>query len=124
MESVWLIASRNEHPWEETPAWELLAFADLPTLQALRKTADLHAPDVVLRVVIDGDHFQAAWGSAPVTGSLYQWEWRRASDRDAYYSEASWSGPARNASVQRKRRKAVCVWPPPERKVEGGAQAE
>jgi hypothetical protein len=119
MQSVWLIGERDQ-----STVYELLAFADLPTLQALRSTADLHSADVALSVVIDGDHFQSAWGSAPASGSLYQWEWQRAGERDAYYSEAKWSGPVRNANVHRKRRRAVCIWPPAIAKVEGKASGE
>ena len=101
--SVWEIGVRADDEVLGTCApfgWDLIAFADEETLQQLRAAPDLHRPDVRLRVVTDGDRFEPAWGDAALSGSLSDWEWRRVSEREAYYS-------AKGLETLRSRRKAV-----------------
>ena len=89
--------------------WDLLAFGDRAALDRLRGASDLRRADVLLRVVVDGNRFEAAWGGAGAGGSLLQREWREASERDAYYSEAFFAW-GRGHRIARIRRKAVCLW--------------
>jgi hypothetical protein len=90
--------------------WELVAFADVATLHYLRRAADLHRVDVLLRIVTDGDRFEIAWGALERSGSLFSWGWRRATESEAYYSEAHWARAPQSGDVERTRRKAACVW--------------
>ena len=90
--------------------WDLVAFADKPTLQRLRGALDLHRADVRLRVVVDGDRFEVAWGGPHAPGSLLQWDWCQPTKTEAYYSEARWAGAPEAGNVERMRRRAVCVW--------------
>jgi len=113
LQSIWTIGDRADGEVLDSHGpfdWDLVAFADEPTLHRLRKATDLHRPDVVLRVVTDGDRFEVAWGRRPVSGSLFQWDWRQATEKEAYYSEARWRAPAGTGSVERTRRRAACVW--------------
>jgi len=66
--------------------WDLLAFADAETLDRLREATDLHRSDIRLRVVVDGDRFEPAWGDPALAGSLSEWRWRRVSELEAFYS--------------------------------------
>ena len=95
IQSIWMIGDRadgdvldSHGPFE----WDLVAFADQPTLRRLRSATDLHRADVLLRVVTDGDRFEVPWGEQ-LSGSLYQWDWRQATETEAYYSEARWTLP-------------------------------
>jgi len=90
--------------------WDLVAFADAPALERIRAATHLHRRDVRLRVVTDGDRFGAAWGDAPASGSLFQWEWIETSPTEAFYSEARWHGAPQAATVERVRRRALCLW--------------
>jgi hypothetical protein len=111
--SIWVIGARAGGDMPDAQSsfdWELIAFADAATLRALRRATDLHRSDVLLRVVIDGDRFQVAWGPLHMSGSLFQWDWREASERQAYYSEARWTLPAGSGDVERVRRRASCLW--------------
>jgi hypothetical protein len=111
--SIWVIGACADAEMRDAASsfdWELIAFADVATLRALRRATDLHRPDVLLRVVIDGDRFQVAWGPLHMSGSLFQWDWREASERQAYYSEARWTLPAVSGDVERVRRRATCLW--------------
>lgn len=94
---------------------QLVAFADRPALIQLRNATDLHRGDALLRVVLDGDRFELAWGDLSMSGSLFQWDWCQASEHDAYYSEARWGDPMEAGNVNRTRRKAACVWTCPAR---------
>ncbi|HXZ94278.1 MAG TPA: hypothetical protein VEG36_15490 [Burkholderiales bacterium] len=87
--SVWEIGVRADDEVLGTCApfgWDLIAFADEDTLQQLRAATELHRPDVRLRVVLDGNRFEPAWGDAALSGSLSDWGWKRVSEREAYYS--------------------------------------
>jgi hypothetical protein len=111
--SIWVIGARAGGDMPDAQSafdWELVAFAEAATLRALRRATDLHRPDVLLRVVTDGDRFHVAWGPLHMSGSLFQWDWREASERHAYYSEARWTLPAGTGNVERVRRRAACVW--------------
>lgn len=113
MRSIWLIGSRADGGVLEARGpfdWDLVAFADTSTLRALRKATDLHRADALLRVVTDGDRFQVAWGPLHLSGSLFEWDWREASERQAYYSEVRWTLPAGTGDVERVRRRATCLW--------------
>jgi hypothetical protein len=113
MRSIWVIGNRANGEVLDSPRpidWDLVAFADMRTLRRLRKATDLHRVDVLLRVVIDGDRFEAAWGKLHVSGSLFQWDWCQANGNEAYYSEARWKGRVETGNVERTRRKAACVW--------------
>ena len=114
IDSIWTIGHRADgaEPLDPVGArgWDLVAFADKPTLRRLRGALDLHRADVRLRVVVDGDRFEPAWGGSPAAGSLRPWEWRQATRTEAYYSEARWVGAPGSANVERTRRKAACVW--------------
>ena len=113
--SIWAIGSRADGGILDAPGpfeWDLVAFADAATLRALRRATDLHRADVLLRVVTDGDRFEVAWGRPHICGSLFQWDWREATEREAYYSEARWTLPAGTGNVERVRRRAACLWRP------------
>jgi hypothetical protein len=119
--SIWMTGSRADGGAAELGSpfdWELVAFADEPVLRSLRQATDLHRADVLLRVVIDGDRFQVAWGPLHMSGSLFQWDWREASGQQAYYSEARWTVPAETGDVERVRRRAACLW----RRVSGAGE--
>ena len=92
---------------------ELLAFADGPTLQMLRRSDYLHRADVELLVVFDGNQFENAWGPRRLSGSLARWAWRPVTDRLAYYDESRWADHERDGGVVRVRRKAVLIWRAP-----------
>lgn len=88
--SVWEIGARADDEVLGTCApfgWDLIAFADEDTLQQLRAATELHRPDVRLRVVLDGNRFEPAWGDAALSGSLSEWGWKRVSEREAFYAE-------------------------------------
>lgn len=95
---------------DQAPACELLAFADLATLQRLRKCDDLHRRDIELFVVIDGDLFENAWGPRRLSGSLARWSWREVTPQCAYYDESRWAARTADGGVMRVRRRAVLVW--------------
>lgn len=95
--SVWEIGVRADDEVLGTCApfgWDLIAFADEDTLQQLRAATELHRPDVRLRVVLDGNRFEPAWGDAALSGSLFDWGWRRVNEREAFYSPEG-QGPLR-----------------------------
>lgn len=113
MRSIWMIGDRANGDVLDSPGpfdWDLVAFADMPTLHRLREATDLHRVDVLLRLVTDGDRFAIAWGKPHLSGSLLQWDWCQATEKEAYYSEARWKGPVGTGNVERTRRKAACVW--------------
>ena len=113
IQSIWAIGNRADGEVADLAGpfgWDLVAFADGATLRYLRNAADLHRADVLLRVVTDGDRFEAAWGKLQVSGSLFQWDWCQANGDEAYYSEARWKEGAQAGNVERTRRKATCLW--------------
>jgi hypothetical protein len=113
--AVWMIGERagSHAPLDAGPLmWDLLVFADAPTLQRLRVATHLHWRDVRMRVVTDGDRFGIAWGDLPGYGSLFQWDWLQSGDAEAFYSETRWAEPAHAPVITRTRRKALCLWRP------------
>ena len=109
--SLWSIDHSPEEPCLATAPYRLLAFADLGTLQALRRATDLHHEELSFLVVIDGDSFESAWGASKVSGTLARWAWRYVSTDEAYYDEARWDSRTGHAGgVVRLRRKALLVW--------------
>ncbi|MFN2644638.1 MAG: hypothetical protein ABR570_06585 [Burkholderiales bacterium] len=114
LRSVWRIgesaAAGATLPSREPEMWDLIAFADAPSLQRLRGAQHLHRSDVRLRVVTDGDRFGLAWGEAPDAGTLSQWDWLQVNEREAFYSEAHWREPVEAALVERTRYRARCLW--------------
>lgn len=113
MRSIWVTGSRADSDVLDAHGpfdWELVAFADVPSLRSLRRATDLHRADVLLRVVTDGDRFEVAWGRLHLSGSLSRWDWRQASEQEAYYSEARWRLAAETGNVERVRRRAACLW--------------
>ncbi len=113
LRAVWLLGGRAvaNAPRSSAPAiWDLMAFADAPSLQRLRGARQLHRPDVRLRIVTDGDRFGLSWGEASGAGSLSQWDWVQVNEREAFYSEARWAEPAHAGLVERTRRSARCLW--------------
>lgn len=108
--AVWSVGAADDAPAAARPGHELLVFADLRTLQSLRRSSQLHRADVDLLVVFDGDQFENAWGQPRVSGSLARWAWRLVSPELAYYDESKWDGGADVGTVVRVRRKAVLIW--------------
>jgi hypothetical protein len=93
----------------------LLVFADERTLERLRKTAELHRPDLDVLVVTDGDRFETAWGPCKLSGSLARWAWQQVSPDEAYYDESRWADAlGKPGRVVRVRRKAILLWRAPE----------
>lgn len=110
---MWVIGDRADGATPdagEAYAWDLVGFGDFASLEDLRSATHLHRSDVRLRIVTDGNSFAAAWGDLPGIGSLFQWDWMQVSEGEAFYSESRWQAPARAVAVQRRRRKAVCLW--------------
>ena len=104
LRSIWLMHSPGASDWD------LVAFADRPTLHRLREATDLHRADVLLRVVTDGDRFEVAWGTPHLCGSLFHWDWVQPTRDEAYYSEARWKEGMQTGNVERTRRRAACIW--------------
>lgn len=106
---VWLIGQDQGVP-HTAPRWELMMFADSPTLQHLRKADRLHRADVDVLVVTDGDRFESVWGPRRLTGSLVRWAWRQGLAGEAFYNESKWAAGGNDGGVVRVRRKAVLLW--------------
>lgn len=113
LRSLWLIGDRADGATPDSVdahAWDFVGFGDFASLERLRAETRLHRTDVRMRVVTDGNSFAAAWGDLPGIGSLFQWDWVQASDGEAFYSESRWRAPAEAVAVERRRRRAVCLW--------------
>lgn len=109
--SLWSIDHAPEETALSLPPRQVLAFADLHTLQQLRRSDELHRDDLEFLVVTDGDVFENAWGRCRVSGSLARWAWRYASPEEAFYDESRWDPRGGNAGgVVRLRRKALLIW--------------
>jgi hypothetical protein len=111
--AIWSVGHGPGLAADEQPGHriQLLVFADAPTLERLRKSADLHCDEVELLVVVDGDSFENAWGARRLSGSLSRWAWREVSADHAFYDESRWD-PESSASgtVVRVRREAHLIW--------------
>lgn len=113
LSAVWVIGDRADGAAPDSGdayAWDLVGFGDFSSLESLRSATHLHRSDVRVRIVTDGNSFAAAWGELPGIGSLFQWDWVQANEGEAFYSESRWQAPAQALAVERRRRKAVCVW--------------
>jgi hypothetical protein len=109
--AVWSVGHADLALATPDSAWELLVFADRPTLQSLRRSDQLHRADVELLVVFDGNQFENAWGRRRLSGSLARWAWRQSTDEVAYYDESKWAHhQGDGGGVVRVRRKAVLIW--------------
>jgi hypothetical protein len=109
--AIWLLGNCDGEA--QASGGELLAFADLATLERLRAAEDLHRADVQFLVVVDDDRFENAWGPCRLSGSLARWAWRQVSPGVAYYDESKWAERHGEAgTVVRVRRKALLVWEP------------
>lgn len=109
--SLWSIDHAPDEPAPALATRQVLAFADLQTLQHLRRADELHRDDLEFLVVTDGDVFENAWGRCRVSGSLARWAWRYASPEEAFYDESRWDPRGGNAGgVVRLRRKALLLW--------------
>jgi hypothetical protein len=104
--SVWILDGATAR--DASIGHELLVFADHAGLQRLRACDDLRDAGVEMLVVVDGDAFESAWGSA--SGSLGRWAWRQVSPEVAYYDESRWAGRDTRGGVVRVRRKAALIW--------------
>lgn len=110
--AVWSVGHDQLAPDAPHEARELLVFADRPTLDALRRSDHLHRDDLQVLVVIDGDHFENAWGPHTISGSLARWAWRATGQDIAFYDESKWADREGDVSaVVRVRRKAFLLWP-------------
>lgn len=105
--AAWSLGHVDADRLPTEPVHELLVFANRPTLDRLRKSDELHRADVRLLVVLDGDHFENAWGAHRQSGSLAGSGWRETAHDLAYFDEPHWVG---DADVIRTRRKAVLMW--------------
>ena len=109
--SIWSIGHAPGASSDEAAPRRLLAFASAEVLERLRKCEDLHAEEVELLVVVDGDAFASAWGATMWSGSLARWAWQRTAPGEAHYDESLWAERgARGGNVVRVRRKAFLVW--------------
>jgi predicted nucleotidyltransferase len=91
---IWLLGSRcTGSPVRESSDWDPLAFADLDTLDAMRRDLDVREPDMDLLVVTDGDCFEQPWiedgYQIPKRAYLSSWGWKGMSTdaRTLEYSE-------------------------------------
>ena len=110
--SVWVIDARAQDEVLDICGpfgWDLLAFADEETLQQLRAATDLHRSDVRLRVVTDGNHFEPAWGDRAISGSLSGWNWKRVSEREAFYAEDGLASLRPRQRAVRLSEKSLCA---------------
>lgn len=104
--AVWMLDCATAR--DASAGHELLVFADPAGLQRLRACDDLRDAGVEMLVVVDGDAFESAWGSA--SGSLGRWAWRQVSPEIAYFDESRWAGRDIPGGVVRVRRKAALIW--------------
>jgi len=88
---AWLFGSRANGYAKPESDWDFLAFADEPTLTALRGDLRFHRPGIDLMIVTDGDQFESPWieGSRVDHGELSKdWRWNRRSATTATYLAA------------------------------------
>lgn len=104
--SIWILDPATA--LDESSAKDVLVFADHAGLRRLRACNDLRDAGVEMLVVVDGDAFESAWGTA--SGSLGRWAWRQVSSDLAYYDESRWAGRESDGGVVRVRRRATLMW--------------
>lgn len=109
--AVWSIDHAPGEPWADSGQCRLLVFGDPSALRRLRMCDALHAPDIEVLVVVDGDAFASAWGPTTLPGSLARWAWRQGAVHEAFYDESRWVQPkGASRCVERVRRTAYLVW--------------
>ena len=86
---VWLIGSRANHSVHAGSDWDLIAFADEATCEAVEADSQWHRLDVDLLIVTDGNSFKRPWGRAK-TGDLTKWEWHQVDPWSATYKGTKW----------------------------------
>lgn len=84
IDEVWLMGPRVNADESRGAVWDLLLFANRRALETLRSDAQWRRPDVDLFVVVDGDHFESAWGAA-AAGTLKDLDWRLEEPHAATY---------------------------------------
>jgi len=72
---IWLFGSRARGNVTASSDWDLLVFADAPTLLQMRDDSRLRSAVYDLFVVHDGNSFVQPWGDNPKSGSLQEWKW-------------------------------------------------
>ncbi len=100
IQQVWVLAA-PETGCDREP-WELLVFADGGVLEAIRADRRAHRDDVDLRIVVDGDRIESAWGE-PRPGSLARLNWRLDGPQSATYDDRAASSEAGRSSAVRVR---------------------
>jgi predicted nucleotidyltransferase len=112
---MWLLGSRANGTAIATSDWDILAFADESTLDALRKDYELHRPEVDLLVVKSPDgRFEKPWGRKK-SGSLEKWQWNRLSATEATYRSTKFvpdPGETHHGDFHERINKAIRLWPP------------
>jgi predicted nucleotidyltransferase len=111
---MWLLGSRANGSARPKSDWDILAFADEPTFNALRDDQQLHHPDIDLLVVksVDG-RFEKPWGRKK-SGSLEKWQWNRVSETDATYRSTKFvpdPGETHHGDFHEQILKATRLWP-------------
>ena len=88
---IWLLGSRcTGFLVSENSDWDLLAFADVGTLDTMRLDQGVREPGMDLLVVTDGNCFEQPWIEegyrVPKRAYLSAWGWKRYSECRAGYS--------------------------------------
>jgi len=111
---MWLLGSRANGTAKATSDWDILAFADESTFNALRDHHELQHPDVDLLVVKSADgRFEKPWGRTK-SGTLEKWQWNRLSETEATYRSTKFvpdPGEAHHGDFHEQILKAVRLWP-------------
>jgi len=111
---MWLLGSRANGTATATSDWDILAFADEATLDALREDRELHWAEVDLLVVRSSDgRFEKPWGRKK-SGSLEKWQWSRLSDTEATYRSTKFvpdHGETHHGDFHEQILKAIRLWP-------------
>jgi len=80
---IWLFGSRARGNVTASSDWDLLVFADAPTLLQMRDDSRLRSAVDDLFVGHDGNSFVQPWGDNPKSGSLQEWKWKKQSSDEA-----------------------------------------
>jgi len=114
VKEMWLLGSRANGTAKPTSDWDILAFADDPTFNALRDDTELHHSDVDLLVVRSADgRFEKPWGRKK-SGSLEKWQWNRLSETEATYRSTKFvpdPGETHHGDFHEQTFKAIRLWP-------------
>ena len=111
---MWLFGSRANGTATEKSDWDILAFADEATLNALRNDIELHEPRVDLLIVKSANgSFEKPWGKKK-SGSLENLQWNRLSNTEATYRSVKFvpdPGETREGNLHEQILKAIRLWP-------------